>query len=88
MSNQVIIDIAERARRASRVLAGLSSVKKAEILHAMAAGLRGRKDFLQKENARDLDQAHETGLSSAMIDRLTLSDKVIMGMADGLEEIA
>lgn len=88
MSNQVIIDIAERARRASRVLAGLSSVKKAEILHAMAAGLRGRKDFLKKENARDLEQAHETGLSSAMIDRLTLSDKVIDGMADALEEIA
>ncbi len=88
MSNQVIFDIAERARRASRALAALSSVKKAEVLNTMAAALRGKKDLLKTGNSKDLEQAHQTGLSSAMIDRLTLSDKVIEGMAHALEEIA
>jgi glutamate-5-semialdehyde dehydrogenase len=88
VSNQVIFDIAERARRASRALAALSSVKKAEVLNTMAAALRGKKDLLKTGNSKDLEQAHQTGLSSAMIDRLTLSDKVIEGMAHALEEIA
>ena len=37
--------------------------------------------LLQEQNQLDLDQALTNGLSPAMIDRLTLSDKVIEGMA-------
>ena len=88
MSSQEIKDIAANAKRASRSLMGLSSAKKAEALRHMAASLRGTAEFLKKENAKDLDEAFKTGLSSAMIDRLTLSDKVIEGMAKALEEIA
>ena len=88
MSSQVIKDIAANAKRASKSLMGLSSAKKTEVLRHMAASLRGTAEFLKKENAKDLDEAFKTGLSSAMIDRLTLSDKVIEGMAKALEEIA
>lgn len=88
MSSQEIKDIAANAKRASKSLMGLSSAKKAEVLRHMAASLRGTAEFLKKENAKDLDEAFKTGLSSAMIDRLTLSDKVIEGMAKALEEIA
>ena len=88
MSSQEIKDIAANAKRASRSLMGLSSAKKAEVLRHMAASLRGTAEFLKKENAKDLDEAFKTGLSNAMIDRLTLSDKVIEGMAKALEEIA
>ncbi|HVN71572.1 MAG TPA: glutamate-5-semialdehyde dehydrogenase, partial [Desulfomonilia bacterium] len=61
---------------------------KASVLKYMAASLRDHAEFLKKENAKDLDEAFKTGLSSAMIDRLTLSDKTIEGMAKALEEIA
>lgn len=88
MSSQEIKDIAANAKRASRSLMGLSSAKKAEALRHMAASLRGAAGFLKKENAKDLDEAFKTGLSSAMIDRLTLGDKAIEGMALALEEIA
>ncbi|MGD0209607.1 MAG: glutamate-5-semialdehyde dehydrogenase [Desulfomonilia bacterium] len=88
MSSQEIKDIAANAKRASRSLMGLSSAKKAEALRHMAASLRGTAEFIKKENAKDLDEAFKTGLSSAMIDRLTLSDTVIEGMAKALEEIA
>ena len=88
MSSQEITDIAVNAKRASRVLAGLSSMKKTEVLKHMAGSLRQKADFLKKENAKDLEQAAKTGLSGAMIDRLTLSDNVIEGMARALEDIA
>jgi glutamate-5-semialdehyde dehydrogenase len=88
VSSQEITDIAANAKRASRSLAGLSSVKKAEALKHMAGSLREKAEFIKKENARDLEQAQKTGLSSAMLDRLTLSDDVIEGMARALEDIA
>ena len=88
MSSQEIKDIAVNAKRASRVLAGLSSMKKTEVLKHMAGSLRQKAGFLKKENAKDLEQAAKTGLSGAMMDRLTLSDNVIEGMARALEDIA
>jgi glutamate-5-semialdehyde dehydrogenase len=63
-------------------------MKKAEALRHMAGSLREKAEFLKKENAKDLEQAQKTGLSGAMIDRLTLSDNVIEGMARALEDIA
>ncbi|HPI93724.1 MAG TPA: glutamate-5-semialdehyde dehydrogenase [Deltaproteobacteria bacterium] len=84
----MIRGIAESARRASRALTGLSSTAKDQALRRMADSLRQASPFLQQENARDLEAANSTGLSSAMIDRLTLNGKVIEGMARGMEEIA
>ncbi|HPR56224.1 MAG TPA: glutamate-5-semialdehyde dehydrogenase [Deltaproteobacteria bacterium] len=84
----MIRGIAESARRASRTLTGLSSTAKDQALRRMADSLRQASPFLQQENARDLEAANSTGLSSAMIDRLTLNGKVIEGMARGMEEIA
>jgi len=86
--SEMIRDIAEAARKASRKLAVLSSAAKDTSLRHMAETLRHHATYLQEENARDLETAHATGLSPAMIDRLTLSEKVIEGMARGMEEIA
>ena len=41
-----------------------------------------------KENEKDLSLAKEGGLSSAMIDRLTLNEEVLKEMAEGLREVA
>src|SRR4030066_1128941 len=83
-----VIKIANSAREASRKLAGLSSEVKNKSLLKMADGLEKEAGFLKKENEKDLAYGKEKGLSSAMMDRLTLSDKVIKGMADGLREVA
>lgn len=88
MSSETIRGIAEAARKASRSMAGLSSAVKDRALRNMAASLRQASAYLQEENARDLETARRNGLSPAMIDRLTLSGKVIDGMASGMEEIA
>ncbi|HPW68489.1 MAG: glutamate-5-semialdehyde dehydrogenase [Desulfomonilia bacterium] len=84
----MIETIAARARKASRPLVSLSTVQKNRALAAMAYHLRSRAEELKVGNAKDLKQARTNNLSPAMIDRLTLSDKVIEGMARALEEIA
>ncbi len=88
MSESIVISIAQKAKKASRSLMNLSSGAKADALKSMAGALRGNADILTRENAKDIEEAKKSGLTSAMIDRLTLSDKVIEGMARALEEIA
>jgi glutamate-5-semialdehyde dehydrogenase len=83
-----VIETVTRTREAARVAATLSMSAKEDILRAVAAKLRDRRAYLQQENRKDLDNARAAGLSSAMLDRLTLSDKVIEQTASGLEEIA
>jgi glutamate-5-semialdehyde dehydrogenase len=73
---------------AAREAAILPMTVKEQILVEMASKLRARRTYLQQENAKDVEAAKQKGLSSAMIDRLTLSDKVIEQTAAGLEEIA
>jgi len=88
MASEDIRGIAVNARKASRTLMGLTSLQKEQALRHMASSLRTSASFLKSENEKDVQAAIKTGLSGAMIDRLTLSDKVIEGMARALEEIA
>ena len=57
-------------------------------LAACAGAIRREKTALQDANARDLARSEEFGLSEAMVDRLTLTDARIEGMAVALEQIA
>jgi glutamate-5-semialdehyde dehydrogenase len=61
---------------------------KEKILVQTAHKLRDHRPQIQDANRRDLEIGEKKGLSSAMMDRLTLSDKVIDQTAAGLEEIA
>ena len=81
-------ELAVQVKTAARVLAVAPTLEKDRALRAMAAGLRERSGFLQQRNRLDLEKACENGLSAALIDRLTLSDKVIEVMASGLDEVA
>ncbi|BAU23347.1 gamma-glutamyl phosphate reductase [Caldimicrobium thiodismutans] len=84
----LVLDMAKKAKLASRTLMQLSSSVKNEVLLKVAQRLRANKGYLQEVNSRDVNLALTQGLSPAFIDRLTLSDKVIEAMAKGLEEVA
>lgn len=88
MIQDTIKDMAVRARKAGRGMAGLSSGQKNRALLRMAAALDSEKDFIVKENAKDLAAGREKGLSTAMLDRLHLSEKVMASMIAGLKEVA
>ncbi|MBI5235695.1 MAG: glutamate-5-semialdehyde dehydrogenase [Deltaproteobacteria bacterium] len=83
-----MLNIAKNARAASLELSRLSTDVKNKALYAMADALVEYSGVLKDENAVDLDVAADKGLSKAMLDRLTLTDKTIAGMADGIREVA
>ncbi|MBI5115491.1 glutamate-5-semialdehyde dehydrogenase [Candidatus Poribacteria bacterium] len=85
--DKTLVDIAQRARAAGRKLAKASSGRKNEALQLMANSLRAETGMLLEGNQKDLERARKAGLSSAMIDRLTLTKGRIEAMAVGLEEI-
>ena len=86
--NQQMKQLAERSRDASRALAKLDTATKNALLLAMADGLEHSAARIQAANAKDLAAGKIAGLSSAMLDRLTLNDKRIAEMAKGIRDVA
>jgi len=80
-------DVGQRARKASRAMAKADTGAKNKALSLIAAAIRRDADALRAANRKDLEAARANGLAEAMIDRLTLSDKAIATMAEGLEQI-
>jgi glutamate-5-semialdehyde dehydrogenase len=83
-----IIEIAKAARAASCTMAAVSRKNKDAALIAIAGLLKTQAKLIKAENQKDVAAARENGLSSAMIDRLTITDKTIASMAEGLEFVA
>jgi glutamate-5-semialdehyde dehydrogenase len=80
--------LARQAKSASRELARLTTAEKNSCLLAMAEALEQHKTAIQEANTRDMKAGAESGLGSAMLDRLKLDDKRVAGMANGLREVA
>ena len=80
--------VGREARAASRLMARAETAHKNKALIAMADAIRRDEQKLLAANAKDLDAAKAKGLEAAMIDRLTLSQKGIANMAEGLLQIA
>ena len=89
MSVQSMIEeMGKNAKDAARHLKRVDRTKKDVALERMAQKLTQRQESIRRENQKDLSAAREKGLTSAMMDRLTLDDKTIQSMADGLMEVA
>ena len=80
--------LGQTARTASRAMARADTAMKITALRQMATLIEEQADQLKAANAKDLEQARAKELDSAFIDRLTLSDKAIHTMIDGLRQIA
>lgn len=78
----------EHAKSASRIIATLDPKTKIAVLHDMADALESHCSVIISENQKDLDEAHNQALSSALIDRLLLNEARIGGMATAIREIA
>jgi glutamate-5-semialdehyde dehydrogenase len=81
--------IAQSAREASHQLGRISSAVKNNVLLQMADELVKNTDHLIAANTRDVAHAKKSAVvSKAMIERLTLTESIIEGMAQGLCEVA
>lgn len=76
------------ARAASRMMASASTNCKNQALTFIAEAILREKTALLAANKQDVDAAKKAGLDAAMLDRLSLSEKSILAMAEGLTQIA
>lgn len=82
---QYIDAIGTQAKTAATELASATSKQKNAALQAIADTLIARQQWLQQENAKDLQAGKEKGLAAAMLDRLALDKNRIAAMAEGLD---
>jgi glutamate-5-semialdehyde dehydrogenase len=82
-----VADACAQAKDASRVLATLDSETKDAALRAVAHELEARVDEIVEANAGDLEDGRAAGLTSALLDRLTLNEERVRAMADGVRTI-
>lgn len=80
--------IGQQARLASKAIMRASDSQKAAVLNAIAQGLDRSQATLIAANEKDLSQAKARDLSSALLNRLTLSPKSLALMAQSLRQIA
>ena len=78
----------QRAKKASRIIAKLGATSKNDALISVARELEAHADEIKEANSIDLEAAHKNGMKPALIDRLTLTDARIEGMAEGLRQLA
>ena len=85
---QYMQQVGRQAREASRAMARADTNVKNQALRCIAAAIRRDVAALIAANQEDLAAARAAGLEPAMLDRLTLSEKSVAAMADGVEQIA
>ena len=76
------------ARTASRQMAAADTNTKNQALLHIASAILREKSALLAANKQDCDEAKANSLDEAMLDRLTLTEKSIAGMVEGLQQIA
>lgn len=79
---------AQAAKQAAAKLAVTSTAVKNAALLAMAAALEAKQSEILAANERDMTAAAAKGMKSSMLDRLKLTAERIIGMADGLRQVA
>src|SRR5262245_18745100 len=83
-----MLKIGQRARLAARAVARADTETRNRALLAAAKALRRDVKKLVSENNADVLTARAGGKNNAFIDRLTLTEKTVEAMAEGLEQVA
>ena len=81
-------ELAQRAKRASRVLAQLGTKEKNSLLVGMADELDAQEKVIRKANQEDVAAARVAGTSGALLDRLELTEKRFREMVEGVRHVA
>ena len=81
-------DVGNKARVASVLLSAAETAIKNKALTTIAKIILEKKEWLINENKKDLIAGEEKNLEAALLDRLSLNDERVEGMAEGLRQIA
>jgi glutamate-5-semialdehyde dehydrogenase len=83
-----IQQLGQQAKQAARQMLKATGAQKSLALQSMADGVLAARDELKRVNAKDVAQAMAQNLDTPLIDRLSITDKTIDQMAQGLRQIA
>ena len=80
--------LGQQAKVAGRQIAKLSTAAKNDLLNQVAKALVAESAYIITENAKDMANAKENGISEIMQDRLLLTEDRIVGIAEGVRQVA
>jgi glutamate-5-semialdehyde dehydrogenase len=80
--------VGKAARAASRQIARADTNQKNQALLAMAAAVERDCAKLLAANQLDMEAAKQAGLEDALLDRLALNEQTVLGIAEGLRQVA
>lgn len=80
--------LGQQAKQSARVVRLMNAQDKNDALTKVAAALLDQQAEILAANERDLTQGRENGLTTALLERLTLTPERIQAMVDGLHQIA
>ena len=84
----MLIEMGQKAKRAARTLARLTTDEKNASLHCLADALVADRQAILAANAKDVQAGKANGLSASLIDRLMLNESRLAGIADSLRQVA
>lgn len=87
MSVEYIENLGKNARSAAPIIAGGSTDAKNSALSELARRINQNVREIISANEVDIQNARKNGMSEAMIDRLTLTEARIAGMAEGVGQV-
>jgi len=79
--------VGRRARAAARAMARAGTAEKNRALAAIAAAINRARADIVRANAADLEAGRAAGLDAALLDRLTLDDRRVDAIIDGLHQV-
>ena len=85
---QYMLSVGRRARKAAQAIAQADTAAKDAALLAIADTIEAQEPALLEANQLDLDAGKKSGLDAALLDRLKLNHDRILGMAEGLRQVA
>lgn len=80
--------LGQQAKVAGRQIAKLSTAAKNDLLNQVAKALVAESAYIITENAKDMANVKENGISEIMQDRLLLTEDRIAGIAEGVRQVA
>ena len=85
--SKTLLEMGKAAKEAARILAN-AGPKKDQALLKIADALENNQKKLLEENQKDLKAAKESGMTEALLDRLTLTAQRVHEMAEGVRKVA
>ncbi|SHE90124.1 glutamate-5-semialdehyde dehydrogenase [Marinitoga hydrogenitolerans DSM 16785] len=82
-----LLDKAKKIKKASEILKKMNAAEKNKTIMEIAKEIKKNKDYILKENQKDVLLAEKKGLKKSLVDRLVLNEKRIQGMINACNTV-